>query len=250
MNSSPEADFGVSPRIHPLPRSRVRNLWLWPQPAVPGFYGADWRDRLFITTNHLPTLAAMREQGKTILALDSGGLPPRLAAAFDSGLVEDARHQFDQLASREHILAIEIDPALSRRLMVETGNQTGEPRFRILSAQGADRSQILWRLFGVLPLVLGQAIVFTPPLLLFGWQYLAIGICVLFAAGLVLSLLWPLPRRKCLVCRLVLSLISTVLVVGVGWLIFNLEPARLAWLAGGWWLASFWLSLILTGTKA
>jgi hypothetical protein len=61
--------------------------------------------------------------------------------------------------------------------------------------------------------------------------------------------LWPLPRRKYLVCRLVLSMLSTLIAVMTAWLGFNLGPERLSWLAGCWWLASFWLSFVFMGAQ-
>jgi hypothetical protein len=140
-------------------------------------------------------------------------------------------------------------PPLERRLLVDGSSQPGRAAYRISSAPSADRTQIGQRLLGAFLLTLGQAVIVSAPLLLFGWKNLAAGLGILFGAGLTLGLLWPLPRRKCLVCRLALSLLSTLIAVLTAWLGFNLGPERLAWLAGCWWLASFWLSFVFLGTQ-
>lgn len=239
-----------SPRLRPVPRGQSHTWWLWPQPISPGFYGKERSGRVWITTNHLPSVVAAGQAGTLVLAVEAGGLHPTIAAAFDCALVEDARHQLEELIESTNINIVQVDPALARRLSVELNSKQGQSTPHVSSAPGADRSQISQRLVGAIVLTLGQAVIIAWPLLLFGWHNLAAGLGILFAAGLVLGLLWPLPRRKCVVCRLVLSTLSALLAVVIAWVGFNLDPERLAWLAGCWWLASFWMSFVFMGIRA
>lgn len=237
------------PRLQKVPHSRTRTWWLWPQPVAPGLYGNSWSSQLWITSNHLPAVVAVGQADRLVLAVEAGGLHPSLAAAFDPHLVEDARSQIEKLTTSTHMSMIQVDPALAKRLLVQPGSQAGGKAFEVISARAADRSQIGWRLIGAFLLTLGQALIAAIPLLLFGWYNLATGLGVLMGAGFLLSLLWPLSRRKCLPCRLVLSTLSTLIAVGIAWLGFGMGPERLAWLAGGWGLASFWLSFVFLGAK-
>lgn len=236
-------------RLHPVLRGQFRSWWLWPQPASPGFYGKEWSGTLWVTTNHLPSIAAKDNQpGTLVLAVEAGGLHPFLAAAFDPSVVEDAV-RYEQLTLPTGINGVVVDPFLARRLSIKIDKSDAGITVRFVSSPNADRSQIIQRLIGTLILTLGQAIIFILPLLIFGSQNLIVGLCVLFTAGLALSLLWPLSRRKCLWCRFALSTLSTLIVAAIAGFALGFQPERLAWLAGGWWLSSFWLSFVFIGAR-
>lgn len=242
----------LNPSLHNLrsiPRGHARTWWLWPQPISPGFYGKEWSSTMWVTTNHLPSIASGSNQpGAVILALEAGGLHPFLAAAFDPGLVGDAI-SYEQFAFSMGVRSVVIDPRLGKRLSLVANENNVATSIRFGSHPHADRSQVIQRLAGAMILTLGQAIIFAMPLLLFGLSNLLAGFGILFSAALLLSLLWPLPRQKCLRCRFVLSILSTLLVITLTGLGFGFQLERLTWLAGAWWLSSFWLSFIFTGTK-
>jgi hypothetical protein len=154
------------PPVRPLPKHRVRNLWLWPQPALPGFYGNSSSGRIWITTNHLPAISSVNQPDTLVLALEAGGLHPTLAAAFDPALIENAREELESLTLMTN--SVQVDPALARRFIVEKSSSFGQETFTVSGRQHTDRSQIGMRLFGAFLLILGQALVFVWPLLLFG----------------------------------------------------------------------------------
>ncbi len=245
MTSSPDS---TSPRLRPMPRGQVQNWWLWPQPIAPGFYGNAWTGTLWITSNHLPTVIAAGKTGKLVLALEAGGLHPFIASAFDPGMVDDLRNHMQAIESGR-INTAQVDPALARRLSIEINVANEANPYLVNSIPKTDLFQVPHRLAGALLLTAGQAVIFLASLLLFGRQHLLTGLGVLFLAGILLSLLWPLPRQKCSKCRLVLSIISTCIAVMSAWFVLGLESDRIAWLAASWWVASFWLSFIFIGVR-
>lgn len=247
MKSNP--DILAAHGMRSLPKMPVRNWWLWPQPVPPGLYGKEWGSTLWITTNHLPSVASFCHQPDAmVLALDAGGLHPFLASALDSGMIEDVM-RYEQFALPGGDKTIIIDPHLVRRLSTEESPDDSGLGVKVVSAPHADRSQIAQRLAGAFLLTLGQAILFAPPLLLFGWPNLMVGLSILFLAGLILGLLWPLPKQKCMKCRFVLSILSTLLAAIVAGLWLGIQSESFAWLVSGWWLSSFWLSFVFVGTK-
>ncbi len=247
MTSSP--DILAAHRMRSLPKRPVRNWWLWPQPVPPGLYGKERGAILWITTNHLPSVASFCNQPDAlVLALDAGGMHPFFASAFDPGVIEDAM-RYEQFSLPGSAKKIIIDSHLARRLSTEESPDGSGIGVKFVSTPYADRSQILQRLAGAFLLALGQAIIFAPPLLIFGLPNLMAGLSILFSTGLILGLLWPLPKQKCLKCRFVLSILSTLLAAIVAGLWLGVQPEPFAWLVSGWWLSSFWLSFVFAGTK-
>lgn len=262
MNSSEN-----SPATPPMPPVKPRGgaATFWPAPSRAGWVGARSGAAAVLLPNHQATVRAWQEQnpGMTALVLECGGYPVAAAAAF--GFV--TRKKLEAALSP----AGEGSETASRRLYVPVSfaqqlhlaggddlqgwkvalvpdqptalrGSTGEP-----AAAGTPNMWVV-RLAAALRLWLGQVLVFSVPLFIFGWQAWLIGILALLLSALILAVTWRLLPGPGWAKGLLLGVLAGAGAAAALWFGLQVEPAGLL-PAAGVGLLFAWMGPVLAGLR-
>lgn len=273
MNSPSMNDPHFDERT-PFPRPGLFGGLLWAAPVGPGLYGEGAFEGLLMTTNHRPTLArlgaALAAHPVGVLAMEAGGLPPKMAVAL--GLVADqaARRALRALPTSLHpdVRRVLIPQGLAHALgwqdqpkienfpiqvisddLPRLGEYFSDPELEVTPDAAMTTSAIVLRLLSGQGLWLGQALIFAMPLLLFGWRSLLWGIASLWVGTLALALFWRmLPGTGWL--KGLIAGAALALIVGLGSSLMTdadwIERLRYSLAL---WIATAWMGWALTGAR-
>lgn len=261
--------------LHPLPRARWYNGWLWAAPVKPGLYGQTRSEILILSPNHNSLLARLREAveaySASALAIDTGGFALQTAIVLESVDEQKVQGAINTLPAslNPSVTRILIPHGLAKTLgwqeqtpigdysiqvipddLSTLGEYITDPELNAANEAGAMMPGILRRLLVGLSLCLGQALIFAVPLVIFGWQSLLWGNISLLAGTLFLALFWRmLPGAgwlRGLIAGSVLALIAEFgfLFVIEANLVTNIR------LFVGLWLTATWMGVVLTGASS
>ncbi|GAB4480132.1 MAG: hypothetical protein OHK0031_01040 [Anaerolineales bacterium] len=229
--------------LHPFPPAPGPLLKIFQNfPVAPGLYGELWDGVLQVCGNYAPELAELAAEQGSLLALDSGGLPLRAALALGQLRRADLLNALAALPSAEKPSRLLLPQSLASAWKI--GDHLDEisvisrPDFAPLAAP-------LETLAAALRLFPGQALLFSLPLLIFGWQAWLMGMLALFFSALLLGILWrnwPLPP-----IALGLTL-GFLLSLGLAALTWNSLPQTWPRLIG-FALAPLWYSFLMMGSR-
>ena len=258
----------------PFPRARWFSGLFWAAPVQPGLYGDNALEGLIMTTNHRPSLVCLGESIESfpvgVLAMEAGGLSPQTSVALDLANEQRARGYLKALPTSINPSAsrILISRELARALgwqqqpqiedfpiqvvpddLALLGEYIADPGLEVSNDATLITPAVVLRLWAGLALWLGQALIFSIPLLIFGWQSLLWGIVSLLVGMIVLALFWRLLPGlgwfKGLVAGGALALVvgaGLSLAIKTGWI-------EILQYSFAFWIATTWMSVVLTGAR-
>jgi len=255
-----------------IPRSAWLGGLLWAAPVEPGLYGDGYLEGVLITTNHKSSVArfcsAAEENPIGILAIDASGLSPKAAVAFDLIKEQDVQRALDLLpdSMRRDIGRVLIPLSLTMALgsqnllkdfPVQTipdhldllGEYISDPALNTTPNKTTQMQAITQRLLAGFRLWMGQVLVFTIPLLIFGWHSLFWGTICLLLGTIAVSLFWRiLPHTgsfRGFVAGFILALIlgSTLFLAG------SADWRTIIRYSLSIWIDTAWMGIVLTGVR-
>lgn len=251
--------------VFPLPRG---NQWIslfWSQPAPAGLYTTnDGEDVLVITTNQRSHLGSIPESFCTnVLVLEAGGFSPSIATALSVISREKLIELLGDIKKKLIISYLLVPASIARYMQWTTGQEISGMKIQVVSdnsqawggkpmksgnANGIN-SPILNRIIGMTRLCLGQALIISIPLAMFGLNVLVLGLTSLLAVSIALFFFWEiLPGEKNILkgiivggmCALGLFLLSSMLKFSNLTIII---PSLAVF------ISAFWMGSVFNGTR-
>jgi len=242
------------------PASSSRFDWLWPNPVKAGCYGRAWGETLVVTINHAKAVQTLSQiqPDRVILALECGGFGAEAAAAF--GLLTRQRLQTElgQLFARRNFEQVELALDVQTALRMET-HVLGDSKEALEQMKPLEASfwgnvphqlrNLSLRGYYITGLLLGQILLFSLPLLIFGWRTWMVVIIALGVAAYGLAALWPIFSIQALSKGALFSIWFAFPVFIFAYALYNNAVPLALNFTIVFVLCSLWMSAILAGIR-
>lgn len=237
--TSAEKPFPVHQFLDALPSLDIFQNIMGIIPITPGFYRAVFSSNLYVTgNNHAVICSLLKKKGEqNLLVLDTKGLPLQAYAALygERAIMfsEKIDENMDAIKSLRWYFPKPFENALDERedmSVIET-----YPLEEISSFQA------------LLRIALGQMVLWSFPMLLFGWQIWLLGLLLLMLSVLLLAAFWSFHLFPVPVRGLAAGSALALLLYGTTYLGVPVFTSWWQWMPAP--LMGVWLSVLALGAK-
>lgn len=239
--------------LSPFP-SAVPSGWLGFAPIPPGCYGVALLSPWVVTSNHADEVLRWQDESPfvNVLALDTGGLPLEEYLALYPFSWEMLAGYLQRIPANLKPISLRLPPALQQMLgplPPFLGDQVILDSWDGVSSARVQIPEPLRPLLVMLRLASRQMLLWTIPLLVFGWKVMLSGWLMLLSGAILIGLGWKFFRFH-LVWRIILpGMLLAMLSAAGAVLIGDISATQFSVLVLTAFLIVSWLNVLVRGAS-